>query len=116
MRPKRLDLIDTIGSDDTNASVLRGIRAGADWSLGLGMKVDVASPEDLTGKAFVFQMRHKATDSTILLMGSTADGRITTGGVTGMLVVFFPRIATKSLDPARNVWALYETKIGRAHV
>lgn len=112
MRPKRYDLVDTIDLDDPTASVLRGIRAGADWPLGIKLYTAPGVVENLTGKAFTFHIRRSVSDSTVLLTASTEDGRITNGGVTGALTILLPKAVTRSLEPGQAYYGLAETTAG----
>ena len=113
MRPKRYDLVDTINATDPTASVLRGVRTGADWTFAVKFyTVYPGTPEVLTSKTFAFQVRPAADDPTILAQATTAD--IVTVDGSGNLAFTLPKAKTALLPLGMAVYTLNETTGGKS--
>jgi hypothetical protein len=66
------------------------------------VQADLVTPVDLTGIEFMMEMRQLAADVDIFVRGSTADGKITVGGVgDSFLLINIPQAEMKEV-PAND--------------
>lgn len=82
------------------------IEQGSTFPLSIVWRDPLKVPIDLTGYSAAMQVRKTYSDPTALITASTANGKITLGGILGTVSVVIPASDTSSVSFKRGVYDL----------